>query len=139
MIYSERIKDDSRFALSLIISIILNLLLFLIPSCNKPFKGQELKYETIKTGLISITDSNTIDLNNLQVTGVWKLLTTEGNTNTINGLKVKDVSGNVHAINKITDVNGVASLNINLVAGKYIITSMYDGYATSNTVLVNRL
>ena len=61
MIYSERIKDDSRFALSLIISIILNLLLFLIPSCNKPFKGQELKYETIKTGLISITDTNTID------------------------------------------------------------------------------
>jgi len=61
MIYSERIKDDSRFLVSLLISIVLNLMLFLIPSCNKTFKGQELKYETIKTGLISITDTNTID------------------------------------------------------------------------------
>ena len=53
----------------------------------------------------------------------------------------KTVTFNINGVfyNKITDVNGVASLNINLVAGKYIITSMYDGYATSNTVLVNRL
>lgn len=53
----------------------------------------------------------------------------------------KTVTFNINGVfyNKITDVNGVASLNINLVEGKYIITSMYDGYATSNTVLVNRL
>ena len=40
---------------------------------------------------------------------------------------------------RITDVNGVASLNINLMAGKYIITSVYGSYATSNTILVNKL
>ena len=53
----------------------------------------------------------------------------------------QNVTFNINGVfyNKITDVNSVASLNINLVAGKYIITSMYDGYATSNTVLVNRL
>lgn len=60
---------------------------------------------------------------------------------TSRALANKTVTFNINGVfyNKITDVNGVASLNINLVAGKYIITSMYDGYATSNTVLVNRL
>ena len=53
----------------------------------------------------------------------------------------KNVTFNINGVfyNKITDINGVASLTINLMAGKYIITSMYDGYATSNTVLVNNL
>ena len=37
---------------------------------------------------------------------------------------------------KVTDVNGDAKLNIRLMAGEYIITSMYNGYATSNKVTV---
>ncbi len=51
------------------------------------------------------------------------------------------VTFNINGVfyNKITDVNGVASLNINLMAGKYIITSVYGSYATSNTILVNKL
>ena len=51
------------------------------------------------------------------------------------------VTFNINGVfyNKITDVNGVASLNINLMAGKYIITSVYGSYATYNTILVNKL
>ena len=53
----------------------------------------------------------------------------------------KTITFNINGVfySRVTDSNGVASLNINLVAGKYIITSIYDGYATSNTVLVNNL
>ncbi len=53
----------------------------------------------------------------------------------------KTITFNINGVfyNRVTDNNGVASLNINLIAGKYIITSIYDGYATSNTVLVNSL
>ena len=37
---------------------------------------------------------------------------------------------------KVTDNNGVASLNINLIAGKYIITSSYNGLNNANTVTI---
>ena len=40
---------------------------------------------------------------------------------------------------RITDLNGVANLNINLQPGKYIITSMYNGLSVSNTILINNL
>lgn len=36
-----------------------------------------------------------------------------------------------------TDANGVARLNINLDSGNYIITAMYNGYSTSNTITIN--
>lgn len=61
MVYIERKKDDLRFVLFLLISVVLNLMLFLIPSCNKTLENNELKYESIKTGLISITDTNVIE------------------------------------------------------------------------------
>ena len=37
---------------------------------------------------------------------------------------------------RTTDVDGNAKLNINLISGAYIITSMYDGEAISNMVTV---
>lgn len=37
---------------------------------------------------------------------------------------------------RITNANGVASLNINLQAGKYIITSSYNGLNLANTVTI---
>ena len=48
------------------------------------------------------------------------------------------VSFNIHGIfyHETTDANGVISLNLNLVAGKYIITSMYNDYKVSNTIIV---
>ena len=40
--------------------------------------------------------------------------------------------------NKITDDEGIASLNINLMAGKYIITSAYaNGASASNTITIS--
>jgi len=35
---------------------------------------------------------------------------------------------------RITDINGIAKLNINLQAGKYIITTMFNGLCESNTI-----
>ena len=37
---------------------------------------------------------------------------------------------------KVTDNIGGASLNINLIAGKYIITSSYNGLNNANTVTI---
>ena len=39
---------------------------------------------------------------------------------------------------KVTDANGVASLNIRLIAGTYIITSIYNDCAIANTVTVTK-
>ena len=61
MVYVERKKDELRFVLFLLISVVINLMLFLIPSCNKTLENKELKYESFKTGLISITDTNIIE------------------------------------------------------------------------------
>ena len=38
---------------------------------------------------------------------------------------------------RTTDSNGVAALNINLMPGKYFITSTYKSYTTHNTVAIN--
>ena len=48
------------------------------------------------------------------------------------------VTFNVHGVlyNRITDSEGHAKLNINLQAGKYIITSSYNGTSISNTIRV---
>ena len=50
----------------------------------------------------------------------------------------QNVTFNINGVfyNKVTDANGVASLAINLMAGEYIITSIYDSYETSNKVTV---
>ena len=38
---------------------------------------------------------------------------------------------------RITDINGTVNLNINLMAGKYIITSSYNGSNIANTITIN--
>ena len=50
----------------------------------------------------------------------------------------QNVTFNVNGIfyNKVSDENGVASLNINLMKGKYIITSMWNEYQTGNEILI---
>ena len=49
------------------------------------------------------------------------------------------VNFNVNGVfyDRLTDNNGVASLNIRLMAGKYIISSSYNGYVISNTIIIN--
>ena len=48
------------------------------------------------------------------------------------------VKFNVHGVlyNRVTDSNGQAKLNINLEPGKYIITSSFNGFNTSNNITV---
>ena len=40
---------------------------------------------------------------------------------------------------KTTEADGIARLNINLLAGEYIITSMYNGLNAANKVIINNL
>ena len=48
------------------------------------------------------------------------------------------VTFNINGVlyNRYTDSNGIAKLNINLMAGKYIITSDYDGMRIANTITI---
>ena len=57
MIYKK--VDDLRFSMFFIISALLNIgLVLLIPSCGAIVKNNELKYENIRTGLISLEETN---------------------------------------------------------------------------------
>ncbi len=49
------------------------------------------------------------------------------------------ITFNVNGVfyNRQTDINGTARLNINLMAGKYIITSSYNGANIANTITIN--
>ena len=64
---------------------------------------------------------------------VAKVLDGQGNP-----LANQNVTFNINGVfyHKVSDTNGEAKLNINLMAGQYIITSMYNGYETSNKVTV---
>ena len=48
------------------------------------------------------------------------------------------VTFNINGViyNRYSDSNGIAKLNINLMAGKYIITSEYDGMRIANTITI---
>ena len=48
------------------------------------------------------------------------------------------VTFNINGVlyNRYSDSNGIAKLNINLMAGKYIITSDYDGMRIANTITI---
>ncbi len=62
-----------------------------------------------------------------------KLLDDNGNR-----LDGKTVTFNINGVfyNRTTDDNGIARLNINLDAGNYVITSIYDGLAISNNIKI---
>ncbi|WP_299523763.1 Ig-like domain repeat protein [uncultured Methanobrevibacter sp.] len=55
-----------------------------------------------------------------------------------NPLANKTVTFNVNGVfyHRDTDENGIAALSINLIKGEYIITSMYDGFETGNTIKI---
>ena len=56
-----------------------------------------------------------------------------------NPLSGKNIPFNIHGVfyNRTTDNDGIARLNINLIAGEYIITSMYENGGTiSNKITV---
>ena len=55
-----------------------------------------------------------------------------------NPLKDTAVTFNINGVfyTRYSDSNGIAKLNINLMAGKYIITSEYDGLKVANTITI---
>ena len=55
-----------------------------------------------------------------------------------NPLSKETVTFNINGVlyNRITDINGIAKLNINLQKGEYIITSSYNGQNIANTITV---
>ena len=63
-----------------------------------------------------------------------KLLDGQGNP-----LKGENITFNINGVfyQRITDGDGIAHLNINLMPGEYIITSSYNGTNIANTVKVN--
>ena len=56
-----------------------------------------------------------------------------------NPLANQNVSFNVNGVfyHKVTDDKGVASLTINLMSGKYIITSSWNDFQTGNTIIIS--
>ena len=65
----------------------------------------------------------------------FKVNVVDGHGNpVVNGTVSFNIIGVLY--NRITDANGTASLNINLMPGEYIITSSYNGATTSNTITV---
>ena len=67
--------------------------------------------------------------------GAFKVKVLDGHGRALSGVSV---SFNINGVfyNKISDSNGFARLNINLMPGKYIITSSYNRLFISNTVTV---
>ena len=55
-----------------------------------------------------------------------------------NPAKEVTVTFNINGVlyNRASDSHGIARLNINLIAGEYIITSEYDGFKISNTITI---
>ena len=49
-----------------------------------------------------------------------------------------DITFNINGVfyKRSTNISGIASLNINLMRGEYIITSIYNGYSISNTIKI---
>ena len=56
-----------------------------------------------------------------------------------NPLANQNVTFNINGVfyNKITDDNGVASLTMRLMSGKYIITSYWNDFQTGNTIIIS--
>ena len=51
----------------------------------------------------------------------------------------QNVTFNINGVfyNKVTDENGVASLAMRLMSGKYIITSYWNDFQTGNTIIIS--
>ena len=60
----------------------------------------------------------------------------DGQGNPAKEVKVQfNINGIVYY--RVTDLNGIARLNINLMAGEYIITTIYNGMNTANKITIS--
>jgi len=102
-----------------------------ILTAKDPLTGLEMSYNItvlpVLTGEdLTMTYKDGSKFNATLVDGQGKPLANESVTFNVNGV----------FYNRTTDANGVASLNINLMAGEYIITSQYGYAATSNKITI---
>ncbi|WP_296884624.1 hypothetical protein [uncultured Methanobrevibacter sp.] len=96
-----------------------------------PFTGLEMSYNitVLPTLIASDLEMKYKDGSTFNVT----VLDGQGNP-----LANVAVTFNINGVfyTRYTNSEGIAKLNINLMAGKYIITSMYDGLAIANTITI---
>ena len=96
-----------------------------------PLTGLQMSYNIIVLP--------TLDASDLEMTykdgSTFDVTVLDGQGNPLADAKV---TFNINGVfyNKTTDSSGIAKLNINLIAGEYIITSEYDGFKISNTITI---
>ena len=102
-----------------------------ILTATDPLTGLQMSY--------NITVLPTLNAADLEMTykdgSTFNVTVLDGQGNPLSNAKV---TFNINGVfyNKISDSNGIAKLNINLMAGEYIITSEYDGLKTANTIII---
>ena len=96
-----------------------------------PLTGLQMSY--------NITVLPTLNATDLEMTykdgSTFNVTVLDGQGNLLTNVKV---TFNINGVfyNKTSDSNGIAKLNINLIAGEYIITSEYDGFKIANTIII---
>ena len=116
-------------------------------------EGLEATYIKINDGTINISASDdginaanksdnyeiAIEINGGNITIKMGQGDTDGIDSNGNILKNTQVIFNINGVfyTRMTDGNGVARLNINLMSGEYIITSSYDGLNIANKVTIS--
>ncbi|SDA64423.1 C1 family peptidase [Methanobrevibacter millerae] len=96
-----------------------------------PLTGLQMSY--------NITVLPTLEAEDLEMTykdgSTFNVTVLDGQGNPLAGVSV---TFNINGVfyNRTTDSNGIARLNINLMAGEYIITSEYDDLRISNTITI---
>ena len=96
-----------------------------------PFTGLQMSYNITVLPVLNASDLNMTYKDGSKfavslVDGQGKALANATVTFNINGV----------FYNRTTDANGTARLNINLIAGEYIITSQYESAVISNTITI---
>ncbi len=88
-----------------------------------------------KITVLSILEGSDLIINHNDG-GVFKVILLDSTGRPFAGQQIVfNINGVMYKRN--TDSNGVASLNINLPVGKYIISSCYGDFAVSNTIIIN--
>ena len=92
---------------------------------------------TDSNGVVSLATLVTRDLN--MTYGYGSNFTAQTLDGQGKPLANQNVTFNINGVfyNKITDDNGVASLTMRLMSGKYIITSYWNDFQTGNTIIIS--
>ncbi|WP_407379472.1 C1 family peptidase [Methanobrevibacter sp.] len=85
--------------------------------------------------VLSIIESGDLSMKYLDGTR-FRVKLLDGRSNPYSGEYIKfNINGVFYE--RLTNGEGIASLNINLIPGEYIITSMYNGFAVANTIKIS--